>query len=65
MPFDFGFPLRDYQEKAIRAVEHALDAEQRSMLLAMATGTGQHLARHRYALSASRHQEVPSHLFRC
>lgn len=40
MPFEFGFPLRDYQEQAIRAVEAALEAEQRSMLLAMATGTG-------------------------
>ncbi len=40
LPFDFGFPLRDYQRKAIEAVEKALEAEQRSMLLAMATGTG-------------------------
>lgn len=40
LPFEFGFPLRDYQEKAIRAVETALAAERRSMLLAMATGTG-------------------------
>jgi type I restriction enzyme R subunit len=40
MPFDFGFPLRDYQQNAIRAVETALAAERRSMLLAMATGTG-------------------------
>lgn len=39
-PFDFGFPLRPYQEEAIRAVETALSAEQRSMLVAMATGTG-------------------------
>lgn len=39
-PFDFGFPLRPYQEAAIRAVEAALSAEQRSMLVAMATGTG-------------------------
>ncbi|MDE3796449.1 type I restriction-modification system endonuclease [Sinorhizobium meliloti] len=39
-PFEFGFPLRDYQEAAIRAVERALSAEQRSMLVAMATGTG-------------------------
>jgi len=38
--FDFGFPLREYQELAIRAVEAALLAEQRSMLVAMATGTG-------------------------
>lgn len=38
--FDFGFPLREYQELAIRAVEAALSAEQRSMLVAMATGTG-------------------------
>jgi type I restriction enzyme R subunit len=40
MPFQFGFPLRDYQEKAIKAVETALEAERRTMLLAMATGTG-------------------------
>lgn len=39
-PFAFGFPLRHYQEAAIRAVETALSAEQRSMLVAMATGTG-------------------------
>jgi type I restriction enzyme R subunit len=39
-PFEFGFPLRHYQEAAIRAVEAALSAEQRSMLVAMATGTG-------------------------
>lgn len=32
--------LRDYQEKAIVAVEHALAANQRNCLLAMATGTG-------------------------
>lgn len=38
--FEFGFPLRPYQEGAIRAVETALAAEQRSMLVAMATGTG-------------------------
>ena len=40
MPFEFGFPLRDYQQAAIKAVEHALASERRSMLLAMATGTG-------------------------
>jgi type I restriction enzyme, R subunit len=40
MPFEFGFPLRDYQRAAINAVEGALEAERRSMLLAMATGTG-------------------------
>src|SRR5688572_24748441 len=40
MPFEFGFPLRDYQKRAISAVEDALGAERRSMLLAMATGTG-------------------------
>ncbi|WAX97310.1 type I restriction-modification system endonuclease [Aminobacter sp. NyZ550] len=39
-PFEFGFPLRHYQEAAIRAVETALSGEQRSMLVAMATGTG-------------------------
>jgi type I restriction enzyme R subunit len=39
-PFEFGFPLRHYQEAAIRAVETALSDEQRSLLVAMATGTG-------------------------
>lgn len=32
--------LRDYQEKAIRKVEDALESNQRNCLLAMATGTG-------------------------
>jgi type I restriction enzyme R subunit len=40
MPFGFGFPLREYQKAAIKAVEEALAAGRRSMLLAMATGTG-------------------------
>src|SRR6266851_4374242 len=40
LPFEFGFPLRDYQKDAIKAVEGALAADRRSMLLAMATGTG-------------------------
>jgi len=40
LPFEFGFPLRDYQQHAIEAVEKALEAERHSMLLAMATGTG-------------------------
>ena len=40
MPFDFGFPLRDYQRRAIEAVEASLQDERRSMLVAMATGTG-------------------------
>ncbi|QDM26226.1 type I restriction-modification system endonuclease [Tardiphaga sp. vice304] len=40
LPFDFGFPLRDYQQHAIEAVEEALETERRTMLLAMATGTG-------------------------
>lgn len=40
-PFDFGFELRPYQRRAIEAVETALsDPVQRSLLLAMATGTG-------------------------
>ena len=39
-PFAFGFPLRPYQESAIRAVEKALSADRRAMLVAMATGTG-------------------------
>ena len=40
MPFDFGFDLRDYQRKAIEAVEKSLSAGKRECLLAMATGTG-------------------------
>lgn len=39
-PFDFGFELRPYQIAAIRAVEGALAADRREMLVAMATGTG-------------------------
>lgn len=39
-PFDFGFPLRPYQHRAIQEVEKALEADRRQMLLAMATGTG-------------------------
>lgn len=38
--FKFGFPLRDYQRRAILATEDAVKAGQQSMLLAMATGTG-------------------------
>jgi type I restriction enzyme, R subunit len=40
-PFDFGFDLRPYQRRAIEAVEAVLaDDKRRSLLLAMATGTG-------------------------
>ena len=39
-PFEFGFPLRPYQQAAIKATEAALQAGQRELLLAMATGTG-------------------------
>lgn len=39
-PFDYGFPLRDYQRAAIQAVERAIGEGQRNLLLAMATGTG-------------------------
>jgi type I restriction enzyme R subunit len=39
-PFNYGFPLRHYQRAAIEAVEAAIAAGQREMLLAMATGTG-------------------------
>ncbi len=38
-PTDY-LPLRDYQLAAVRAVEEALAAGRRSMLVAMATGTG-------------------------
>lgn len=40
MPFEFGFDLRDYQRKAIEAVEKSLGEGKRECLLAMATGTG-------------------------
>src|SRR5207302_3440230 len=62
MPFEFGFPLRDYQQAAIKAVEGALAAERRSMLLAMATGTGQDQAGHRASLSSSRARRLIDHL---
>ena len=39
-PFDYGFPLRPYQEQAIRATEASIRDGQRAILLAMATGTG-------------------------
>jgi type I restriction enzyme R subunit len=39
-PFNYGFPLRPYQQSAIQAVEAAISQGQREMLLAMATGTG-------------------------
>lgn len=39
-PCDYGFPLRPYQEQAIRAVEGVIAEGQRAILLAMATGTG-------------------------
>ena len=40
LPFDFGFPLRDYQKAAIKAVEKGLREDRPKMLIAMATGTG-------------------------
>lgn len=39
-PFNYGFTLRPYQQKAILAVENELRQGTREMLLAMATGTG-------------------------
>jgi type I restriction enzyme R subunit len=39
-PFNYGFPLRPYQQEAILAIESAIANGQREMLLAMATGTG-------------------------
>lgn len=39
-PFNYGFPLRHYQQDAILAAEQAIEAGKREMLLAMATGTG-------------------------
>lgn len=39
-PIDFAFPLRPYQKRAIEIVEARLAEDRRTMLLAMATGTG-------------------------
>ena len=39
-PITFAFPLRPYQRRAIEVVESQLAQERRTMLLAMATGTG-------------------------
>ncbi|MEQ1719394.1 MAG: type I restriction-modification system endonuclease, partial [Hyphomicrobium sp.] len=39
-PFNFGFPLRPYQQHAIQALEQGLADNRRTMLAAMATGTG-------------------------
>ena len=39
-PFAYGFPLRDYQIRAIEHVENSLAEGERDLLLAMATGTG-------------------------
>lgn len=39
-PFDYGFPLRYYQQEAIRETETRIAQGQRDILLAMATGTG-------------------------
>ena len=38
--FNYGFPLRHYQQTAIRETEKRIAQGQREMLLAMATGTG-------------------------
>lgn len=38
--FNYNFALRDYQIKAIQKVEAALSLRARSILIAMATGTG-------------------------
>lgn len=38
--FDFGFPLRSYQKEAIETAEAELANGRRTLLLAMATGTG-------------------------
>lgn len=39
-PMVFGFPLRPYQQQAIEAVERSIADGLRSLLVAMATGTG-------------------------
>lgn len=38
--FTYGLRLRDYQRRAILAIEKALEDDARQMLIAMATGTG-------------------------
>ncbi len=38
-PMDY-LPLRDYQQDAVRAVEHGIASGRRELLVAMATGTG-------------------------
>jgi type I restriction enzyme, R subunit len=40
LPFQFGFSLYAHQQKAIEQVEKCLESDRRSMLVAMATGTG-------------------------
>jgi type I restriction enzyme R subunit len=39
-PYQFGFPLRSYQQRAIATIEQVLEQDRCSMLVAMATGTG-------------------------
>ncbi|MBU6230759.1 MAG: type I restriction-modification system endonuclease [Cyanobacteria bacterium REEB459] len=39
-PYQFGFPLRPYQQRAIRKIEENLEQDSRNLLVAMATGTG-------------------------
>ncbi|HEY9640859.1 MAG TPA: type I restriction-modification system endonuclease, partial [Coleofasciculaceae cyanobacterium] len=38
--FTYNFGLRDYQIRAIQAVEQALESDRQALLVAMATGTG-------------------------
>jgi type I restriction enzyme R subunit len=38
--FDYGFPIRPYQRRAIEAVEKGLAEDRARMLIGMATGTG-------------------------
>ena len=63
-PFEFGFPLRHYQESAIRAVE----SRSGGGAAVHAGGDGdrhrQDQARHRAALSPARGKALPAHLFR-
>lgn len=39
-PFNYGFPIRDYQRDAIESIQEAIGDGQRNILVAMATGTG-------------------------
>ena len=64
MPIEFAFGLWPHQIRAIHAVETALaDDAKRSMLLAMATGTGKTKSRNCAVVSAAANQALPASVF--